>query len=487
MVKYLFSLFVLLPTLLFSGEFTASVSRNPVNLGESFTLSLTLRDASAKGTPAIDALKKSFSIHSQQQMFNTVVVNGQVTSSTTWKYQLIPQREGEELIPPIILNTSEGIISSKPLTIRVVKAATATSDNPDTHALPILTTDVSNLTPYKNEPITYTVRIVSKRDMANISMQKVTLENAIIEKNGDPIAYQKVIDGVKTGIVEFHYLITPLKAGPLKIPSIQVEGVIPIRKKARGNFFDDVPDPFAMIQGFNQLQPFALATEEVVFDVQPPVAGINPWLPARSLTIEEISNTSQSLQVGEPFTRSFQIIAEGIQSSQLPSLHNSLVHDPAFRVYADQPEFGDEGKEEKIKSYRKEQYTFIPQQAGDLILPELSIVWWDVTKKEKVISRIPSRTLKVLAAPEDPTTSQAIPTKVEENPPVAEPQGEWIQREWLYGVIAGLVVLLLIAVIWGIILRGRVLRFKKAPRLAHSKKKKSARDKQERLPDLNPT
>ena len=66
-------LFLLLPSFLLSGEFVASVSRNPINVNESFTLTLTLKDASARGSPSITPLKNSFYINSQQQSLNTTV------------------------------------------------------------------------------------------------------------------------------------------------------------------------------------------------------------------------------------------------------------------------------------------------------------------------------------------------------------------------------------------------------------------------------
>src|SRR5689334_21807097 len=80
--------YMFLPFFLFSGEFRASVSQNEVGVGESFALTLTLIDASAQVSPSIEPLRKSFSIHSQQQSSNTVYNNGKLSSSTTWKYVL---------------------------------------------------------------------------------------------------------------------------------------------------------------------------------------------------------------------------------------------------------------------------------------------------------------------------------------------------------------------------------------------------------------
>ena len=78
--------------------------------------------------------------------------------------------------------------------------------------------------------------------------------------------------------------------------------------------------------GFERLKPFSLSTSEAVLDVQPPAAGVNPWLPARSLNLVEIWDDSQTLQAGEPIALGFKIVAEGILSNQLPSLADQLSH-----------------------------------------------------------------------------------------------------------------------------------------------------------------
>jgi len=203
-IRNIIYLFILLPTCLFSGEFTASVNRNQVALGQSFTLSLTLKDTSAKDSPSTSSLEKSFIIHGQHKSSNTVITNGRWSSSTNWQFTLIPQKEGELTIPAMSIDTSEGILSSKPIEIRVAKrTAGSGSDSSDDGGL-TLTTRVSQPKPYKDEPITYTIKLISKHDMANIKMQRITIEDAIVESAGKPEIDERVIDGIQVKIIEFN-------------------------------------------------------------------------------------------------------------------------------------------------------------------------------------------------------------------------------------------------------------------------------------------
>ena len=390
------------------------------------------------------------------------------------------QREGEAIIPAIHIDTSEGILSSEPITVQVMSAE-AGSDMPDTLDV-TLRAEVTNIAPYKNEPFIYTLTVTSEFGLANVRMQKMNLEDAIIEALGTPKMHWKVIGGKNVNIIEVNYLVTPLKPGLLKIPPVTIQGEIPIGNQANSN---DIFDLLAITQGFHQLKAFTLSTEEIMLDVQPPVADITPWLPAKALKIEEIWDDSQLLQVGEPITRAFKIVAEGITSSQLPSV-NDMQSSEHFKIYAGKPELKDVDKKGTIRSVRKEQYTLIPQESGTLTLPEISFTWWDVTKKEKVIAHIPERVLHILptAAGQITQTSQdGASHKVQQGEKqevtqetMAVPQ----KSPLLYTLIAGLAFLLIIAIFWVITLQKKI-------REVEASGNKKNRVKREQLPNLNPT
>ena len=487
MVKRLICLLLSAPFFLFSAEFTASVDRTQMNLGESFQLVLTLKDASARGIPSLQTLRQMFLINSQQQSSNTVIVNGEATTSTSWKFSLVSQGEGQWEIPSIAIETSEGALSTQPISIEVVKGNAATSEFSGLEGVD-LTVILSNDKPYKNEPFIYTAKLTSQRTVANLQLQKPELEDAIVEPLGEPKVYDKVDKGMRVDVMEFSFLITPLKAGPLKIPSVTLQGGIPIKRRGYGgSLFDNTFDPISIMQGFDRLEPFTLRAEEKNLEVRP--AAMTPWLPARSLKIEEIWDPSQVLQEGEPLTRSFKIIAEGIKSSQLPSLNDCQFNGNLFKIYADTPQTGDEVKSGQIKSWRKEQYTLIPQDSGDLTLPEIAVTWWDVVNEEKRITRIPARTLHI--KPSAYLTKKMTPA-VEEIAPAIEALPAK-QSFFLYYIIAGLVLLLIVAAVFGVILYRRIARLTEGPKEIVKPiepivvKKSPKKDKKEKLPDLNPT
>ena len=250
---------------LIAGEFIASVDRTQVHLNESFSLNFTLKDTSPKEAPDISALKNHFLIHSQQHSTNTTIVNGKVSSSITWKLSLTPKTEGVVEIPPIAVNTAEGILSTEPITLNVINGSTPQS-SADRVGVNIIT-KVSNASPYKNEPLIYTALLTSKTPLYNLQTQKMQVEEAIVEFLEEPKFEERVIEGVLLNVAEFSYLITPLKTGPLTIPPLAIQGVIP--QKRRGFFSDDL-DPFAVMQSFGRGKPFALRPKRLGSMCSPP-------------------------------------------------------------------------------------------------------------------------------------------------------------------------------------------------------------------------
>lgn len=485
---------------LVAGEFTASVSSTHVHLSESFSLTLTLKNTSPKEAPALSVLQKHFLIHSQQHSTHTTIVNGQVSSSIIWKLSLTPKIEGIVQIPPITVDTAEGLLSTQPIPLNVIKGSTPQSSM-DSIGLNLIA-KVSNPSPYKNESLIYTTVLTSKMPLYNVQTQKIQVEDAIVELLGEPKIEEKIIGGVRLQVVEFTYLITPLKTGVLTIPSIAIQGAIPQKRQGQfRSFFNDDLDPFAIMQGFDRLHPFTLTSEEIPLDVQPPLSEMSPWLPAQELTLEEQWSSDQTLRVGEPFSRGFLIQAEGLKASQLPHLKDLQSQNSTFKVYADKPEEQEKVLEGTIHSMRKEQYTLIPQQAGTWVLPEISISWWDSFNKEKKTSTVPARTVHILPATETTAsvpveTASTLPTIPTTEAPISSTRPPFL----LYGITGILTFLLTAALLWGFTLQRKLASLtqncsQKPIKPAALKLKKSQslpvtavqKEKKEKLPDLNPT
>lgn len=471
--------FLIVPFFLSAGEFSATVNRNKLSLGESLTLDLSLKETSSNQSPSLEKLKQDFFIHSQQQLSNTVITNGKISSSTTWKVTLIPQKEGKIEIPALSIETKEGELSTSPIVLEVHPSSSDDHSNEGTGIN--ISTELSHSSPYKNQPVLYTIKMCSTKDLANVQIQTFSVENAIVESHGQVKTYEKIVNGVKSVCIEFNYLVTPFKTGPLNIPSITIQGVIPIREQSPNRSL------FSMMQGYDRLEPFAITTPAKTMEVKAPLADVSPWLPATSIHIEENWNESQKLEVGEPFTRELKISAEGLKAKQLPNLNDLQKEEIEFKLYVDKPELFDEVLPDGVKSYRKEQYTIIPQKPGLLTLPEITVDWWDVNHQKKMRATIPARHLHIL-----PKNTEEVAFLETQEIEVKTKESGNEKNTWIYLLIAGLSVLLCLAVFWVIHLQKK-LRGLEAPETKKTVQKKEKKREgyalwnKEKLKDLNPT
>jgi hypothetical protein len=109
-----------------AADFTASLDRDNVTLGEQATLSLKfdgVQPQNAPSLPAVTGLQFRYVGPSSSFSF----INGQTSSSITYNYLVAPQREGQFVIPGMRVDVNGQQFSSSPLTLIVSKASAPTA------------------------------------------------------------------------------------------------------------------------------------------------------------------------------------------------------------------------------------------------------------------------------------------------------------------------------------------------------------------------
>jgi hypothetical protein len=470
MVKYLniFLIIFAITSVANAADFTASISQNEVSAGDNLTLTLKLSYTSAKGEPDTSALGKSFNILGQQQSSSTVIDNGHYSASKSWGYVISPKKDGSLTIPAMSIDTDAGILTTEPITVEVGKAAQLPRHDSDSNV--VISASVNKQNPYKNEPIIYTVQLISKSSLSSVSLGQVTVPNAIVEPQGEPKIMDKVQNGISVKVIQEQYLVTPLKEGEMILPPVMMRGNVASAKKSALN------NQFMMMQGFggfdpfgafNSFEPFAIATNEVKLEVKKPDVAMDPFLPASSVTISE-NFDSANAKVGEPLTRKITIIAHGEVGSQLPSLEAQQANASDFKVYADKPVIKDEITVDKITGKREETYTLIPQKSGEITLPEISLAWWDIKNNQAAYAKLPARIIKIAPGIIDknqPPAPENNTPQIQQKPnaePAQETQKQSLSQSdiILYSVIAALFLVLLFVFIIVVKLQKKLARLK---------------------------
>ena len=361
---------------------TISVSsdRSPVGLNESFTLVFE-SDSRVDDDPDFSPLNKDFQVLSRNKKSSMNIINGNISSSTKWQLTVLARRAGKLIIPSI----SFGKDKSQPSFINVSNAGRAAKSKTRSEDV-FIEVEVSPGNIYVQAQVIYTVRLFLSVATSNASLSEpgISGASAVIERLGEDSNFQTSRRGKRYNVVERRYAIYPQVSGELSIEPVMFQG-----QMSRNAF--SLFDPFGP-----QPKTIVERSEAFTLDVKPipdEFSG-NHWIPAQLLTLTESwSPNPPVFKVGEPLTRTLTLNAAGQTASQLPELP-AWVPDE-FKQYPDQASLNDSQTGKGITASRQEKVAIIPNKAGDYVLPEISIPWWNTASDKMEYARLPERKIKV--------------------------------------------------------------------------------------------
>lgn len=444
----------IVPWMVSAAGFIATVDNATISFGDSVTVKLRLEDAKALEGIDISPFAKDFMIYNQQQYSSYKSINGVVKSETGWNVTLMPKKEGEFIIPAITLETDQGRFSTQE--IRVVVRHPTASDKSASDGIGIsLVSIISKNKPYINEPIVYTLKIISYKPIANIVLDDIKSADAIVEKIGEPKQYNQTLGGMNAHVIEIRYAITALRPGKVTIEPAVLHGELQVlatqaRRPQRYGLYNDM-----FMDNMIELKPFSLQSETIVLDAAPAAVASNNWLPLNGLKITEIFDVPDEVKVGDTITRKVKLTATGAFAKQLPSMQEFMAI-PQLKVYANKPNFSDSINESAsaVFGVREEEYSLVPQQAGTITLPEIKVAWYNLKTKKLETTRLPARNIRITAAP----LVSSDPARMIDYSDAAQPQaivtpsaGPSNRAAWIYvaiGVCSAMVLVGLIGILY---------------------------------------
>ena len=373
---------------------TARVDRNTIDLNESFMLEIVV-DTEIDLEPDISALHGDFYVGQSSQLSNTMIINGEISRSRTWSYQLMAKRTGELEIPPVTVGSER----SEPLRISVREPTNAPPGEADV----FITSEVDYPESYVQAQVLYRIKVYRAVPTRQPALRDPEFGGAevLIEVAGEERSYDALLNGRTYNVVERVYAIFPQESGEVTIS--------PARFEAR--VLRD-----GRITGRKVFQSDA-HTISVLSIPEPPVDFPDAaWLPAKDLQLlDNWSRQPDDLKAGEPITRVITISALGQLETQIPAIDPPTVS--GVNVYPDRPELARKIEPGGIRGVRKDQYAIIGVEAGVMTLPPLRLPWWDVEAGEWKVAELPERSVSILPTRDAPVveSAPAVTTPAERN------------------------------------------------------------------------
>jgi hypothetical protein len=387
---------------------TARVDRNTIDLNESFMLEIVV-DTEIDLEPDISTLHEDFYVGQSSQLSNTMIINGEISRSRTWSYQLMAKRTGELEIPPVTVGSER----SEPLRISVRQPTNAPPGEADV----FITSEVDYPESYVQAQVLYRIKVYRAVPTRQPALRDPEFGGAevLIEGAGEERSYDALLNGRTYNVVERVYAIFPQESGEVTIS--------PARFEAR--VLRD-----GRITGRKVFQSDA-HTISVLSIPEPPADFPDAaWLPAKDLQLlDNWSRQPDDLKAGEPITRVITISALGQLETQIPAIDPPTVS--GVNVYPDRPELARKIEPGGIRGVRKDQYAIIGVEAGVMTLPPLRLPWWDVEAGEWKVAELPERSVSILPTRDAPVveSAPAVTTPAEEpEAPAEDPETSGLWR-----------------------------------------------------------
>ena len=389
---------------------SADADRQEVTLNDQVTLTITVSgNASNIPQPNIPD-PKGFTAYSSGRSQNLSIINGQVSSSVTFTYILVPNNTGEYTLGPFSINYKGKTYSAGAINIKVLPGSARTQAPSQQQAEPsqpgerssqpqhgkeiFIETYVDKLRSYVNEQITLTFAVyqgVSLFDNPVYTPPAITgfwAEDMPPQKK-----YYKGINGTK-------YLVTEIKTalfatgpgeftiGPARLEAT-VEDIDRFISKSPFDIFDQ--DPFSM---FKRGKPIILQTDPIEIEIMPLPEQNKPADFKGDVGEFDISMSvdKNTVEENQPVSLRIKIKGKGniktISSPGVPEIQGVKIYESGSSENISKDNYVVQGE----KLFEK---MFIPKKEGGFTLGPVEYTYFDPVLKDYVHKRLDPAAINV--------------------------------------------------------------------------------------------
>ncbi|MFA4991000.1 MAG: BatD family protein [Candidatus Omnitrophota bacterium] len=438
---------------------TAEADKNEIFLDEQVALVITVTgNVSNIPQPSIPDLK-GFTSYSSGRSQNISIINGQVSSSVSFTYMLVPNETGDFALGPFTIDYKGRTYSSDPIIIKVLPKGGSQStplpaqepQEPD-HGIDarqqgkelFIETYVDKLRAYVNEQITLTFAFYQSVDLFENPVYSAPSTTGFWTEDMPPQKkYYKVINGRR-------YLVTEIKTalfgtshgeftiGPARLEA-SVEDLERMFSRSPFGIFDN--DPFSM---FRRGKPIVLTTDPITVEIIPLPEENKPVNFKGDVGKLEVSVNVDKTAVEEnqPVTLRMKISGKGniktISAPAIPEIADAKIYDSASSENISKSNYTVQGE----KIFEK---VIIPKRPGTFTIGPLEYNYFDVESKEYVNKRLSPITITATKSTEERVETRLPGFTKEEveilkkdiayiktSPPRFRPKGAFLYRNKIF-------------------------------------------------------
>ncbi len=379
-----------------------------VAIGEVISVTVTVGGTSGGVSEPQIAGTEAFDVYSAGRSTNISFVNGRISQSVTFSYQMVAKKEGTFTLGPAVIEKGGRSYSSRTVEITVTKASSQPS--PQTgRSTPRRSESLRGVPPdglfarlvvdrkeaYVDQQVIVRFRLYQRHDVDLREIggfQEPSMEGFWREDLGPQRDYDVEIDGKLYRVRELSWALFPTRDGDLQIGPASVECAVAVRKRRRRDFFSDF-----FGSPFYDVVRKTVRAKAVTIHVKPLPEKGRPAEFTGSVGEYEvaISSDSKRLKQGEPVAVTVTISGRGhiqtVGEPIWPELSDFRTFDSGEAVSVDKSGGIVEGKKEYTR-------VLIPNRAGRLSIGPVVFCYFDPQKGQYVQKQTSPLGLEVLPA-----------------------------------------------------------------------------------------
>ncbi|OIO32630.1 MAG: hypothetical protein AUJ70_05180, partial [Candidatus Omnitrophica bacterium CG1_02_40_15] len=429
-----FLLFLSIATVCYAEDMSisADVDRQEVTLADQVTLTITVSgNVSNIPQPSIPDLK-GFTAYSSGKSQNLSIINGQVSSSISFTYILVPSDTGDYTLGPFTINYNGKVYSTGPINIKVLprnaqqqaypnQQQSQSTEPEEQNSQPqhgkelFIEAYVDKLMAYVNEQITLTFAVYQAVNLFENPVYNPPSTTGFWAEDMPPQKkYYKVIDGTKYLVTEIKTALFATGPGEFTIGPARLEATVEdIDKFISKNPFDIFDqDPFSM---FKRGKPIILTTDPIKIEIAP--------LPEQNKPADfkgdvgdfdiSLSVDKNTIEENQPLSLKIKIKGKGniktISSPNMPEIQDVKFYESGNSENISKANYMIQGE----KIFEK---MIIPKKVGNFTLGPIEYNYFDPVLKDYKHKRIDPVVISVTKSKEEPvekTTFVPAATKEE--------------------------------------------------------------------------
>ena len=407
MKKIIFTvLFILSASISYAGDISisADVDRQEIALDEQLMLTITVSGSISNIPQPIIPSLDGFTAYSSGRSQNLSIINGQVNSSVTFTYVLVPNDTGDYTIGPFSIDYEGDIYSTDTIDVKVTPRSTpqpqapsyaatdeyerqATSNTQQAKEL-FIETYVDKLRAYVNEQITLTFVFYQAINLFENPRYSAPQATGFWTEDMPPQnKYYKMINGRKYLVTEIKTALFATSPGEFTIGSARLEATVEdverfFSRRSPFDIFND--DPFSM---FRRGKPIVLTTDPIIVEILPLPDEGKPANFKGDVGILDITANidKDNVEENQPVTLTIKIKGQGniktISSPTIPEASDVKLYDSASSENISKDNYVVQGE----KIFEK---LIIPKRPGAISIGPIEYSFFDTSKKRYIEKKI---------------------------------------------------------------------------------------------------